>query len=324
MLQIITAITLGIKIIILIMSIVFTFLGIFAFINWQQIKLLKISNNYSNTKLKPLDVAGLNEELNPFGFAYALNEDIFFSIMYPWQREYGYCKSYDDASPLFSMIIDCEPIRFRYDNRNWLIEFWKGQYGMTTGGEIGFYVSDTIDNNRSFLDDNIIYKSVSDDECIPMFYRLKKKNKDLIIRSNRHWWLTGFKLGEFSKPSQLVMDIEITLKNKTMCDSFIFGLKQVGYKDKDIELLNNTIYLTFKKPHNKQPFTRNILVTPIMQNFNKQNCKFYNSVTKEYKNSLDKINFIRGRFPLLYEKILNFEKTEQLFKSYALTDKNVK
>lgn len=324
MLGIITTAIMGIQIIAGILFFILVFVGIFLFINWQQIRLFKTSNTNSNPELAPLDVEGLNNELKPFGFAYDLNEDMFFSTMYPWQREYGYCKSYDDASPLFAMIIDCEPIYFKYNNRNWLIEFWKGQYGMTTGGEIGFYVSDKKKENSNYFDNEIIYKSVSDHECIPMFYNLKKKSKDFITRGDRHWWLTGFKLGEFSKPSQLVMDIKITLNNELMRDCFIVGLKEAGYKDEDIQIVNNTIYLTFKKPHTKQPFTRNGIVTFFVQSYNKRNCKFYNSVTKNYKTSLDKINFIRSNFPLLYQQIINFEKTEKLFKSYMPIAKNIK
>ena len=37
------------------------------------------------------------------------------------------------------MIIDCEPICFMYGGKNWMIELWKGQYGLETGGEIGVY-----------------------------------------------------------------------------------------------------------------------------------------------------------------------------------------
>lgn len=92
--------------------------------------------------------------------------------MNPWQRKYGYCKTYDEASPLLGMIIDSEPIHFEYDNRYWLIEFWKGQYGMTTGCEIGIY---EIINNHSKVKEDSIYNSASDNERLYMFYTLKNK-----------------------------------------------------------------------------------------------------------------------------------------------------
>ena len=65
----------------------------------------------------PERVEELNQELKPFGFAYEPYQDIFYSIMYPWQREVGYCRLYDEACAPLSMIIDSEPIKFNYDGR---------------------------------------------------------------------------------------------------------------------------------------------------------------------------------------------------------------
>lgn len=272
---------------------------------------------HPSTKLLPLDLDVFNKDLETFGFAYDLNQDIFFSTPNPWQRKYGYHQAYDDTAPLISLIIDCEPIYFKYNNRRWLIEFWKGQYGMTTGGEIGIYVSD--DKYRS--DSDVLYQSISDRELIPMSFILKKKKELLIKRNDRHWWLTGFKLGEFSKPKNLVMEISVTLKNNIMVNAFVEGLLKTGYKKSDIRIYAQTVNLTFNKPHTKQPVARNIFTNLIMQSYNKRNCKLYNKVTKNYNNSLDKINFIRGKFPLLYNQIMNFEKNEQVFKIYRPTPK---
>ena len=82
----------------------------------------------------------INHVLAPFGFAYDPSKDIFYSLENAWQKEFGYGKLYDDLAPLMNMAIDCEPIYFDYDGKKWLIEFWKGQYGITTGAEIGLYV----------------------------------------------------------------------------------------------------------------------------------------------------------------------------------------
>ena len=83
--------------------------------------------------------------LERLGFAYDHSQDIFISILHPWQRDYGYCRLYDEAAALFSMIVDCEPIYFEYRGKRWLIELWKGQYALTTGGEIGVYLTDLPD-----------------------------------------------------------------------------------------------------------------------------------------------------------------------------------
>ena len=67
----------------------------------------------------------LDEILNNLGYSYDYFQDIFYSDINAWQREMGYTRLYDEAAAPMSMIIDCEPIYFEYDNRQWLVEFWK-------------------------------------------------------------------------------------------------------------------------------------------------------------------------------------------------------
>ena len=81
----------------------------------------------------------LEEIIHNLGYGYDKWQDIFYSKLNGWQRDMGYCRLYDEVAAPMSMIIDCEPIYFEYDNKKWLIEFWKGQYGMTTGCEVGVY-----------------------------------------------------------------------------------------------------------------------------------------------------------------------------------------
>jgi len=273
-------------------------IGIYTYFNYLIKWLLSMPIDTSN--LTPLTVDKLNNDLKAFGFAYNESQDLFYSTLYPWQRKYGYGKLYDDIAPFFCMIIDSEPIYFEYDNKYYLLEFWKGQYGMTTGGEIGLYISDK--NNI-----NTIYNSVDDNNLIYMSYILKKKNKVIMTRNDHHWWLTGFKLGMFSKPEDLSMEISLTFKNELMRDAFISGLKEKGYKN--INKYNNSVRLIFNKPYSKQPKTKNKLIRWIVQKYNKNNCKLFNEITKDYDNSLDKINYIQNKIPLLYTELMNLGKS---------------
>ena len=72
------------------------------------------------------------------------------------------------------MIIDCEPIYFRYKGKKWLIEFWKGQYGMTTGGEVGIYYTTGPDLNIPGLFNGTFYKCVNDEDRIDMSFAFRK------------------------------------------------------------------------------------------------------------------------------------------------------
>ena len=73
------------------------------------------------------------------GFEYDPAQDIIYSRMDPLQRSFGYAYGYDVAALAMSADIDCEPIFFDYDGKHWMIELWKGQYGLETGCEIGVY-----------------------------------------------------------------------------------------------------------------------------------------------------------------------------------------
>lgn len=73
------------------------------------------------------------------GFNYDPGQDIIYSRMDAIQKKLGYCWKYDEGAAVISMIIDCEPICFTYGGAKWMIELWKGQYGIETGAEVGVY-----------------------------------------------------------------------------------------------------------------------------------------------------------------------------------------
>ncbi len=259
----------------------------------------------------------LNQELKPFGFFYEPYQDIFLSLMYPWQRDLGYCRLYDEASAAMSMIIDCEPITFEYDNKRWLIEFWKGQYGMTTGGEVGIYSTTGPDLNIPGVFNGTFYFCVKDEDCINMSFVFKKKGNILFTRSGYHWWLTGFKLGEFTKPSDLTMDITLDLYDKKMADAFVTALKKTGYKEeKEYVVQGRRVIVRFSKPHTKQPLTRSGITEFIMMRNNESLCSSYNYLTEAYTDTLDKLEIVRNEAPNMYNQILNLGKPKAVFESY--------
>lgn len=214
-------------------------------------------------------IKDINDALDIYGFIYDKNNDIICSNMYPWQREVGYCKLYDDTAPFINMIIDSEPIYFEYDNRRWLIEIWKGQYGMTTGGEIGIYVSEMDDIDIPGIFSGTFFKAVSDEELLNMSFNLKMNGEDLFQRHDYHWWLTGFDVGVFSSPNNLSMEVMLSFPNSNMKNAFLNGLKRIGYKEDEIEIINNRIYFNFDKPKSTQSYSRYKLITPFIQFMNK-------------------------------------------------------
>ncbi len=250
----------------------------------------------------------LNELIEPFGFAYDGRQDIFYSRADSWQRKYGYGRIYDEAAPAFNMIIDCEPIYFEYDEKKWLIEFWKGQYGITTGGEVGIYYLPKEKQGENILHPRLVYECVEDADTLRIQTVLWKNGKQLYYRRGYHWWLTGFVLGEFSKPRELKMDIEITLKDIEMRDAFVKGLYEAGYRNGEVNVLGTTVWIHFTTPHTRQPLTRTRFITAVKQMENRRNCRLYHRVTKDYANAYDKILALQSRMPGLYKKLEYFSK----------------
>lgn len=258
----------------------------------------------------------LNAEIKPFGFAYEPYQDIFYSIMYPWQRELGYCRLYDEASAALSMIIDCEPITFEYNGRKWLIEFWKGQYGMNTGGEVGIYYATGPSIIIPGIFNGTFYHCVEDKDCINMSFALRKNGNLLFARSGFHWWLTGFKLGEFSKPSELSMDIVLELYDKRMAYTFVNALVKAGYKENEYQVQGNKVYIHYDKPHTPQPVTRTAFTDFLMLKNDENLCNSYRDITKDYPDTIDKLEVLHKESPGMYHHALSIGKPHAVYDAF--------
>lgn len=261
-----------------------------------------------------------NDELDKVieiaGYSYDQKQDIFYSTMSPWQRAIGYCRLYDVLAAPFGMIIDCEPIYFEYLGKNWMIGFWKGQYDLVAGAEIGVYTR-AVDLNF-FGISSAYYDCVSNADLLNMSYSLKKNGKTLFTREGKHWWLTGFKLGEFSDPSELTMDITITLESVMMRDAFITGLWNAGYSLNEIIRNGKTVSFTFANPHTPQPFTRTPTTDRIIQRKNQLLCEKFQKITKSSSTIHDKAKAIKEEAPELYDKFIRTGKLKQsLFETFS-------
>lgn len=262
--------------------------------------------------------------LEDTGFAYDQQQDIFYSTMDAWQKDYGYCQLYDDACAPMSMIVDCEPIRFEYAGKRWLIQFWKGQYGMTTGCEVGVYNTDEPDVDIQGLFKGPVYSCASYADQLHISFVLYKKGKPIFSREDRHWWLTGYKLGEFSEPYDLSADISITLKDNSMLSAFVEAMEALGYGGDEFTVDDLTVHVFYKKPHSPQPVTRTPPTDWISQRKNELLCNAYNRLVKPYINMNDKLKTVYKFAPGMYENILDFRKNKELFEVYKAVTNNRK
>ena len=167
------------------------------------------------------DASTANKILVACGFEYDAKQGIYYSHLNPLQRKFGFNFIYDMAAPMAGMFYDTKRIEFIYDNREWMIQIWKGQYGITSGAEIGLY-------NRP-LDRVMQYDCANDEDLIEMQFDFYNQNQLVFSRGpEKHWWLTGFKI--FNAGVPILIDLDMTLKftNITMARAFYNSLKKVA------------------------------------------------------------------------------------------------
>ncbi len=264
----------------------------------------------------------LDKTIKAAGYAYDPVQDIFYSILDPWQRDIGYCRLFDELAAPLGMIIDCEPIYFDYGGKSWMIGFWKGQYDLVTGGEIGIYKK-AADLNVLGLFSAAYYDCVSNTDLLTMAYTLKKNGNPLFRRAGKHWWLTGFKLGEFSEPAELTMDITITLHDVMMRDAFVSGLWKAGYRLDEFTRDGATVSFTFANPHTPQPITRTPSTDRIIQRKNEVFCEKYREITGTSNTFQDKVKALEEQTPDIYTKLFKPGISKQLYDAFtALKPRN--
>lgn len=246
-------------------------------------------------------ICSLNAALGVFGFAYDKSWDCIISRMDPWQREMGYCRQYDEAAPAMYMIMDCEPIYFQYDGKNWLLEFWKGQYGCTTGAEIGLYNNEEASGKAP---EKLFYTCARDNQRLYMQFSLWRGGECILERNALHWWLTGFLPGEYSKPCNLTMKVCICFPDPAMRRAFCDGLLRAGYRAEEICADNNRVCFIFDRPRTKQPSRFGRCFRALISWKNRLNCRWYRRASRPFKSTLNRISFLGYCFPRLYRKLI--------------------
>lgn len=272
--------------------------------------------NFRPTKNKRLQQERLNKDLEKAGFAYEIRGDYFYSLLNCWQRKVGYCRLYDEASPTFNMVMNCEPITFSYGGKRWLIELWKGQYGITTGAEIGIYNTD-LDDIKSSKFTGTFYDNIPDSEMLDMAFVLRKNGRVLLKRSGMNWWITAFKLGEFSKPSQLTMDARITFANAQMRNAFLDSLINIGYTRNEFSVIRNTVTIHYTKPHTPQPKSQAGVQGSLVLDQNESYCRIFNLATLKYPDTLDKLEYIKASAPNIYNFLFDSLYSKAMFDSFG-------
>ena len=244
----------------------------------------------------------IEELVKPFGYDYHCQCSFFSSQLDAWQRNAGYTWLYDYMAPRFKMVFDALPIYFDYQGRTWLIEFWKGQYGINTGAEIGIYHADEIIEEKDYQ--TTLFESASDEELLTGSFVLCDKDGDCVRICQKHWWITAFLTGQFSQPYDLYMKATLTFPNREMLCAFMNGMYRAGYAQNDLILCGLSLTFTFFRPKE----TDYNLTTRFWRRFsqwkNRIYCKLYLRITKPFESRADRILCLYYYLPTAFRRLL--------------------
>lgn len=168
------------------------------------------------------------------------------------QRKFGFNKLYDKGAQWVNFYLQTIRCYFTYNNKDWLVELWKGEYAMATVGcEVGFY---NREHNQALLENPgpewLHYGSAGDEDAMPVSMKLwqYKKSTDstptqMIDYGERNcWWAADFETGVLEKhrdQTTLIMIATIDFQTQRMAELFTDQLDKKGFREGSINSYNN-------------------------------------------------------------------------------------
>lgn len=248
----------------------------------------------------------LNELAAPLGYCFRCDAGFFSSRLDAWQKQAGYTWLYDYMAPRFHMVFDSLPVYFDYRGRTWLIEFWKGQYGISTGAEIGVYHTGALIEEKDYK--SAWFSCAGETEMPDCSLLLCHHETDCVYTYGRHWWLTAFLPGCFSVPSSLSIKACIRFPEKEMLQAFVEGLKRAGRPEDSFSVRDLCVCLVF----HENPLEKFSLVTRIRRRLsqwqNKLSCRLYLWITRPFSCTADRILYLYYYLPPAFRRLLRLRR----------------
>ncbi len=249
-------------------------------------------------------VTTINVIAKSIGYTYEPRQDIFIARQDSSQRLFGYTSLYDKAASYFNMVFDYMPIYFDYAGRTWLIELWKGQYGINTGCELGVYYADKVIPSSQYT--STLFNAVTSRDMLTMSMKLNRHCKrqsycKLGSMRMKHWWLTIFRLGLYTKPANLSVNTAITFRDYRMMycflDSFKAALPTTTYK-----ISGTTVYFTFDECNRRYSLWRRFVRRLSLLKC-RLYCTLFSHITRPFTNSGDKILYLYYYLPFMFRRM---------------------
>lgn len=177
------------------------------------------------------------EDKQILSYQYSYVDDYYYTNdKDAWQYNFGFGKIYDFVSPYILLEYDYIRIFFTYEGKDWMLQMWKGQYGLVFyGGEIGIY---TRPHDDKGIDAWTFFNCPAKEDWIKMEMTLWHEdingnwNREFTRDYDYYWWCTGFKNGHLRQEEpadELRLTGRITLKDAEMTALVADGLKECGF-----------------------------------------------------------------------------------------------
>lgn len=155
-----------------------------------------------------------------------------------WQDNFGFAGIYDFLAKYVRMEYDSLRTFFTYDNKDFMIQIWKGQYFLLYGGEIGVYHRDADGLKK----DPYTFYYASEEEYWPVMdmavYHQKQEGDapedyEILFRrpTDKYWWCTGFVPGTIrnnNPADELRIEATLTFRDEAMATLFADELGNGG------------------------------------------------------------------------------------------------
>ena len=174
------------------------------------------------------------------------------------KRSVGYNKATASSAAIPDSYLDTFRIYFTYNNKDWLIEFWKGEYGKThIGGEVGIYTNSTPSSTgtaplSASVGESKIFNAAGYGDrlncSVQLWQYVKSTNPEPVSVASVSMKVCqrnyAFKEGVIENQndrSTIVMSAKIEFPTLDMMDLFINALEEKGFSNgsvssyKDVE-----------------------------------------------------------------------------------------
>lgn len=164
------------------------------------------------------------------------------------KRSVGYNKATASSAAIPDSYLDTLRVYFTYNNKDWLIEFWKGEYGKThIGGEIGIYTNGTPSSTgtsklSSSEGEAKVFNAAGHSDrlncSVQLWQYVKSTDPEPISIASTAMKVCqrnyGFKEGVLENVkyrSTIVMSAKIEFPTLDMRDLFIYALEEKGFRE---------------------------------------------------------------------------------------------